>query len=629
MPPPLPEKKDRNDPRKNLKVMPRTSPRTVSPLALDGKTSSPRTGKKLESPLASPIPSPTGSVSPTIFPDSSKKSAGSGGSIIKKKGKRDSCPCGGSSEGQDWVLQCSDCRQCWHASCANLKGTNDHEKECIDSILEFWLCPWCFCCPYPRPKSHPASKKDQTLAEQTAACTTLQQIKDAVGEAMSQLPSNLPSLDQLTNNNTLLGTIQDQLNKLSTDVQTFAQKGITAYRQPSPREPPPPIESTTPEEDATPNFEPFSAYKENFVTEEFGTELLEFLNKQHFEKEGSRNVLFYGEKYKYMGSDKSPQPIPQTLKKLIKEVTEEFNIKYDLNQVLVNKYTKASSLPFHSDNEAVINPNSSIFSLSLGAQGCIKFKEFKAKKEETLTVHNRSLYVMTRESQNHIGHQVAQHNSEEVRYSVTLRAVHWQNFNSTYAVGDSNFGRIKFGQGRGKIGASTPGFKDFAACVKDLNPRLGCSYRNIVIMSGTNDLKHDDVNVLDLYKLYKGKVEKFREFNPKGNIFICPVLPTKDKNINKRVNEFNRYLFDDLLQTNLKVNMVQGFREFAERDGSLRNSLHDPRTEHDVLHINDRGYCILVRLIKLALFSVKRDKGKYTTGRSFRNVLVGGPPNPV
>ena len=85
-------------------------------------------------------------------------------------------------------------------------------------------------------------------------------------------------------------------------------------------------------------------------------------------------------------------------------------------------------------------------------------------------------------------------------------------------------------------------------------------------MSGTNDLKHDDVNVLDLYKLYKGKVEKFREFNPKGNIFICPVVPTKD---------------------------------------------------------------ILVRLIKLALFSVKRDKGKYTTGRSFRNVLVGGPPNPV
>ena len=235
---------------------------------------------------------------------------------------------------------------------------------------------------------------------------------------------------------------------------------------------------------------------------------------------------------------------------------------------------------------------------------------------------------MTRESQNYIKHQVTPNESNEVRFSITFRAVHWQNFNSTYAVGDSNFGRIKFGEGRGKMGASTPGYVDWAPCINNLDPRKGASYRNIVIMVGTNDLKTNEVDVLDTYKLYKGKVELFRKYNPKGNIFICPVLPSRDKNLNRRVNEFNRYLHDDLIQTNLRVSFVYGFNEFADRDGMLRSALHDCRTQNDVLHINDRGYCILVRLIKLALFSMKRGKGKQTTGRTYANVARGGPPNP-
>ena len=48
-------------------------------------------------------------------------------------------------------------------------------------------------------------------------------------------------------------------------------------------------------------------------------------------------------------------------------------------------------------------------------------------------------------------HQVLPNESNTVRYSITLRSVHWTNFNSTYAVGDSNFGGIEFGSGRGKV----------------------------------------------------------------------------------------------------------------------------------------------------------------------------------
>ena len=37
----------------------------------------------------------------------------------------------------------------------------------------------------------------------------------------------------------------------------------------------------------------------------------------------------------------------------------------------------------------------------------------------------------------------------------------------------------------------------------------------------------------------------------------------------------------------------------------MKYTLHDKRTPKDVLHINVRGYSILVRLIKQAIFSVK------------------------
>ena len=188
-------KRDRKDsPTSNLNPPTRHSPRTISPLALHGnKTSSPHSKNKVESPLASPISSPGGNITPTVF-SSSQKDASSGDSIISKKSKRSTCPCEGSSEGRDWVLQCSECRQCWHASCANLKGTSSLSQSNIDSILKHWLCPWCYSCPYTRPKSHPACKKEEALIDRTISCSTIEQITKNITKILSQrLPSSLPS----------------------------------------------------------------------------------------------------------------------------------------------------------------------------------------------------------------------------------------------------------------------------------------------------------------------------------------------------------------------------------------------------------------------------------------------------
>ena len=292
-------------------------------------------------------------------------------------------------------------------------------------------------------------------------------------------------------------------------------------------------------------------------------------------------------------------------------------LDYDLNQVLVNKYETAANLPPHSDNEGSIKPDSSIFTVSLGSPGEIEFTHQGNDSKEKLIAGPNSVYEMSRDAQNYYKHQVLTNSSEQARYSITMRCVHWTYYNSTYAVGDSNFGHIEFGSGHGKVGTATPGTKDWAVGVKDISPSKCASYRNVVVMSGTNDLKNKDNDVLETYQILKGKVEQIRDVNPHGKIFVCPVLPSRDLTLNQRINKFNWYIFHDLQHCNLKVNIVLGFNEFADQTGVLKTALHDKRTPTDILHINRKGYCILVKLIKQAIFHAKKSKTSLTTGRLF------------
>ena len=358
---------------------------------------------------------------------------------------------------------------------------------------------------------------------------------------------------------------------------------------------------------------------ENFLPEEKFNDLMTFCESQTFTVEGNRKVSFYGEKYQYMGSKKTPKPMPPILSEIAQSLGE--NLNYELNQVLINKYEGSnSSLPEHKDDEFDINPQSSIFTVSLGSQTTVTFKHAKSGIRSELIARSNSLYEMSCDFQNHYTHQILPNPDNALRYSITFRCIHWKNLNSTYFTGDSNFGKLKLGEGRGTIGAATPGFKDFVATVDKLKPAKCSSFRNTVVMCGTNDLKLPNADVLNIYKVYKGKIQQMRECNPKGNIFICPVLPSRDSNINSKIFEFNKFLFRDLTKSDLNINVVQGFGQFLERDGLLKASMHDKRTDADVLHINENGYRILVRQIKNAIFSLKPKTSKITPGRPYASV---------
>ena len=155
-------------------------------------------------------------------------------------------------------------------------------------------------------------------------------------------------------------------------------------------------------------------------------------------------------------------------------------------------------------------------------------------------------------------------------------------------------------------------------------------------MSGTNDLKtemdNEEEEILNIYQKYKAKFEEIRKINPTCRLFVCPVLPTRDTSINNRVRKFNKLIHNDLMKAGLKIYFVEGFSSFVDfSSGLLKESLFDKRSETDVLHINDAGYCILVSCIKRAIRSSKEVKvqGRQAGQRSYSNVVSSGLRRPV
>ena len=106
-----------------------------------------------------------------------------------------------------------------------------------------------------------------------------------------------------------------------------------------------------------------------------------------------------------MGSKKNPKPIPTSFKLLLDSLNT--NLHYKLNQVLVNRNTGPdASLPSHSDDENDINPTSSIFTVSIGNSATVTFTNIKSGEGSELIVEDRSLYRMTKDSQNEFKYQI-------------------------------------------------------------------------------------------------------------------------------------------------------------------------------------------------------------------------------
>lgn len=371
---------------------------------------------------------------------------------------------------------------------------------------------------------------------------------------------------------------------------------------------------------------------QNYVSIEELEKITQFIDTVGFAQEKGHETAMFGETYKYMGANSKCLPIPDVLKELIGKLNQDFTdgSQNQLNSCLINRYVgNQSHIAEHSDNEFWINPTSSIFTLALGSTRTIRFKDTKSGTELEYESNHNSLYSMTRDSQNFFRHRIDPEVSpnDEIRISLTFRSTHWTYLNSTCFVGDSNFKKVEFGSGKGKMGAYQPGVNTRCYTIEDFDPLKCLSYKNVVLMMGTNNLRSRDMNsrekIRELFCLYKSKIKLIQMLNKKCNIFVCPVLPTKLAVVNSKIFYFNTLLRSDLTQSSFGVTIVDGLELFLDSRGQLNSDLAYPG---DDLHINGDGASMLVKLIKDCIFREKVKKGKFanrTSDKSYANIVRG------
>ena len=324
-----------------------------------------------------------------------------------------------------------------------------------------------------------------------------------------------------------------------------------------------------------------------------------------FSEEHGHSVCAFGADYRYNGSRATTRDFPEPIKELVDKINSKFYNSGDkINSCLVNKYSGNDAfLPEHSDNESSIDPESSIFTISIGAKANIVFRDISDVTESKHLCESGSLYYMSRHSQDFFSHRINKSDmGEEVRYSLTFRVVGWCFKNSTCVIGDSNTGKLKFGTEVGTFGYTMPGKREWAATINDIDPTCCSSYKNVIILCGINDIKSKHIrnsnDIKELYIRLKCKIEQIHLLNKRANIFVCPILPTKLSELNRKALDFNKFILGDLCQSCPGVSLVLGFDEFLDQDGYLAK---DVSFAGDHLHLNLAGARHLATLFKASI----------------------------
>ena len=312
--------------------------------------------------------------------------------------------------------------------------------------------------------------------------------------------------------------------------------------------------------------EPYDTYVEDAIPSSLKTNLLNLVEESAGEFKsvgGSRDVLYYGEySYSYTGTKHPAKALLVVMQELIDHVRPHLSDSAArLNSCLITRYVDGNSnIPMHSDDEAFIDPESLIVTVSLGAERTLKFASKSGNQEKSLTPKDSSIYVMSRRSQDYWMHGIPIPTTEpvpvqdtgisdeggNVRYSLTLRHIAPHFLNSTVIIGDSNTQHIKFGNGFGTLGCWVPGKRIKAAKIKDIpGPEELGPYRNVVIHTGINNLTDErrPSNRLLMLQL-KAKLRDIQTVYPNTKLFISLLLPTKSKYVNNRVNELNNLILD-------------------------------------------------------------------------------------
>ena len=299
----------------------------------------------------------------------------------------------------------------------------------------------------------------------------------------------------------------------------------------------------------------------------------------------------------------------------------------NINSCLITEFSgKESFIPEHSDDESVIRPESNIFTLTVGVPRTVIFRDLCSNSEKDILVENRSMYVMSRASQNlwthridtYIGHD--EDGDSSLRYSFTFRSVGEKFKSSTLILGDSNTKYVQFGNGKGTLGKKIPGHREATYRIEQIQPERCLGYKNVVVHVGINDIKnYNSPNISSNFNKLVEKIEHIQLINPNASLIVSPILPTKLVYLNSVAIKFNNMLF----HYNNYINQTFRVLDFQCFVNLNTNVLDDEyccyNNKSDSIHLGRKGISKLAQLFIDNLLPFR----KFRDGRSYSGVTSG------
>ena len=424
-------------------------------------------------------------------------------------------------------------------------------------------------------------------------------------------------------------SIQDQVNKLEKLVKqdpcrNYTSQGGEIMGNPTPK----PVDNNT----TKPLVKPYDDLLHDFIPTECADSLIAGLSSTYYEYEpiGDRSVLYFGEyDYSYSGKTHRAREFPASIAALVNKINTQFP-KKTINSCLVTKYTDGHQFcPSHSDDEYEIHPDSNIYTLSIGVNRKMVFHSVSDPNNEHshTQLPDGSLLIFSRLSQDTWKHSVpVDLEVTSIRYSLTFRFTAPYHINSTVICGDSNTRDLAFGtEGHKNFGKWMPGKRINCTFIEDIPaPQDIGPYKNIVMHVGINDIKSNNHMSIDrTAHTLELKCKAIHDVYPTANIYLSPLLPTKDPVKNDKVLYMNRCI--QILSNkhpNLHL-MVDYHQFFSDMSGRLRPEMGKFKggrsNDSDELHLGTRGLNIFAQCIK---HCVLRRKGPIVPSGSVRKFNI-------
>ena len=580
------------------------------------------------------------------------------------------CPCGKSDKQSSYVI-CAKCKQQWHQKCCNLIGLDSAAIK----KLEVWQCPRCYTCPLLCRQPASLFAEMSTMKEQMKKlldknthrenCQNLNAEISALKEQVSELVAvskenevkvNLsPTLDEaiqnvcklspevVTNIESNLSNLTKQVTSLQTHIQTSAAASsrcsTTCSSNQTERHPnaafSPNTRSPRLREIKTP-CEPYIKYAAGAVSPLLKNSLTQHINDMEAEfkpvGEGSREVLYYGEHaYNYTGHKHEKREMPDVIKSLLQEASSCLpeDSKLNINSCLVTKYNSGENhIPLHRDDEPVIDPESEILTVSLGANRMMTFENNDKSTTKELLLEDSSVLITSRFAQDFWKHGILPDKSQGQRVSFTFRKIAPYYLNSTIILGDSNTAKLNFGTGSGTLGAWVPGKRIKVGHIEALPEATDIGpFRNIVIHTGINSINTNYHRKSDAYLIHflETKCREILSVYPKSKIHISMLLPTRLGSLNHQVDLFNHAILDmSYRMKNVRIIDNSIFGSVLTNEFGRWNVNEQRPFTADALHLGRKGIRTLATNFKSAVLGNSKGQSRSrfnTSGGSYRQAL--------